>query len=214
MSSTTWSISSGKHGLPLVYVICQGFWQSKAFVFKGSGLWMPCGVLMVLVKSQTVVGLRASDNNQADTALEVFIQAMGKYGQPSRVPTVALSYGEYQHAIHGQNDLHLMGRLEHGEYHDDCAGVTPEEMTSAYGVEVPDGDTLAAPATYNTGEEEEEEEEEDLAGAGDGEEDEEDMWREFEEILESMKQHFFLEASVYGLQSGLPMGTQPLKCLE
>ncbi|KAF7426532.1 hypothetical protein PC9H_008901 [Pleurotus ostreatus] len=133
--------------------------------------------------SQTVVGLRASDNNQADTALEVFIQAMGKYGQPSRVPTVALSYGEYQHAIHGQNDLHLMGRLEHGEYHDDCAGVTPEEMTSAYGVEVPDGDTLAAPATYNTGEEEEEEEEEDLAGAGDGEEDEEDMWREFEEIL-------------------------------
>lgn len=98
-----------------------------------------------------------------------------------------------------------MGRLEHGKYHDDCAGVTPEEMTSAYGVEVPDGDTLAAPATYNTGEEEEEE---NLAGAGDGEEDEEDMWREFEEILSQEYAANFLSKRVEPPKAILPF-TEP-----
>ncbi|KAJ8692156.1 hypothetical protein PTI98_009494 [Pleurotus ostreatus] len=176
--------------------------------------------------SRMITGLRASDNNRADTALSVFLEAVENHGQPSRVrgdrgrenkgiavymiltkganrgsfiwgPStrntrveclwveIGTQFGQQwraffqrledqhqldrhnphhlwlihvlflndintdcqsfqatwnAHPIGGRghdnspNDLHLTGRLQHGEYHDDCDNIPPEEITAAYGV--------------------------------------------------------------------------------
>ncbi|KAF4584655.1 hypothetical protein EYR40_004642 [Pleurotus pulmonarius] len=221
--------------------------------------------------SRMITGLRASDNNRADTALSVFLEAVENNGQPSRVrgdrgrenkgiavymiltkganrgsfiwgPStrntrverlwveIGTQFGQQwraffqrledqhqldrhnphhlwlihvlflddintdcqsfqatwnAHPIGGRghdnspNDLHLTGRLQHGEYHDDCDDIPPEEITAAYGVnsaETPSDPVQNDHLGHNS------DEEADIEANGSDDE-EQHTWSAFEETL-------------------------------